>query len=99
VNFAIRREFPIHDRLHLQFRAEAFNLFNQTSFSGVGNNWTCGPYNPQHFYGFGGASGTLNTTLGGFASPGVTIYLPLGPTVCLAMTDPADLLVGQPFSS
>jgi hypothetical protein len=33
----------------------------------------------------------------GLASPGVTIYLPLAPTLCLAMTDPAlvaDLFAG-----
>jgi len=64
MNFAIRREFPIHERLHLQFRAEAFNLFNHASFSGINNNLSDGPWNPHNFYGFGGASGTLNTTLG-----------------------------------
>jgi hypothetical protein len=31
----------------------------------------------------------------GLASPGVTIYLPLSPTLCLAMTDPA--LIGELF--
>ena len=27
-NMAVRRDFPIHERLHLQFRAESFNIFN-----------------------------------------------------------------------
>ena len=65
MNIAIRRELPIHERLHLQFRAETFNLFNHPAFSGIGNGWTYGPYNTQYYYGFGGASSTLNNTLGG----------------------------------
>jgi hypothetical protein len=60
VNFALRREFPIHERLHLQFRAEAFNLFNQPSFSGINNQLSGGPWNPERLYGFGGATTTLN---------------------------------------
>ncbi|HEY1501212.1 MAG TPA: TonB-dependent receptor [Acidobacteriaceae bacterium] len=65
VNFAVRRNFPIHERLHLQFRAEAFNLFNHPSFSGISNNWFNGPYSPQNLYGFGAATSTLNNTVGG----------------------------------
>jgi hypothetical protein len=32
VDFAIHRDFPLHEPFDLQFRAEAFNLFNQVNF-------------------------------------------------------------------
>ncbi len=28
-DLALRRVFPIHDQVHLEFRSEAFNVFNQ----------------------------------------------------------------------
>jgi len=31
-NLAIRRDFPVYENLHLQFRAETFNLFNHPAF-------------------------------------------------------------------
>ena len=31
-DFAVHRDFPIHDRLHIQFRAEMFNLLNHPNF-------------------------------------------------------------------
>lgn len=34
-NFAVRREFPIHDTLKLQFRADSFNLFNRPNFGSI----------------------------------------------------------------
>jgi hypothetical protein len=58
LNQAIRREFPIHERLHGQFRAEAFNLFNRANFNYVFSNWFYGPYNPQTLFGFGAAAST-----------------------------------------
>jgi hypothetical protein len=35
INFAVRREFALHDKVALQFRAEAFNLLNHPNFGVV----------------------------------------------------------------
>ncbi|MGC2639207.1 MAG: hypothetical protein WA294_18630 [Acidobacteriaceae bacterium] len=34
-NMAIRRDFPLYERAHLQFRTEAFNLFNHANFGAI----------------------------------------------------------------
>jgi hypothetical protein len=56
MDLAVRRDFPIHERLKLQFRAEAFNVFNHPNFgtvnSGFGQNT------------FGQATATLASSLG-----------------------------------
>lgn len=36
-DLAIRRTFPLKDQLNFQFRAEAFNLFNQANFGSIRN--------------------------------------------------------------
>jgi hypothetical protein len=56
---AIRRDFPIHERLGLEFRAEAFNILNHPQFGSFYNSLSYGPTQ------FGYASNTLNTALGG----------------------------------
>lgn len=56
MDLAVRREFPLYDRLHLQFRAEAFNVFNHPNF---------GTIDPRYSdLQFGQATGTLASTLG-----------------------------------
>jgi hypothetical protein len=60
VNFAARREFALSEKVHLQFRAEAFNVFNHPNFGYV---------DPTHTDAtFGQATMTLNESLGTMAS-------------------------------
>ena len=65
VDLAVRREFPIYENLKLQFRAEAFNIFNHPNFGAItsdcgGTAGTPGCTTPQ----FGQATATLASSLG-----------------------------------
>jgi hypothetical protein len=57
IDVAVRRQFNITEKLGLQFRAEAFNVFNHPNFGTIQTNLT----SPI----FGRATEMLNTRLGG----------------------------------
>jgi len=56
-DFAVHRNFPIHEQLKLQFRAELFNVLNRPNFGPLNGGIGRG--------GFGQASQTLSQSLGG----------------------------------
>ena len=61
-DFAVHRDFPIHDRVKLQFRAEMFNLLNHPNF---------GPPSPAlDLPNFGIANKMLGQSLGGLVGSG-----------------------------
>ncbi len=66
-DFAVHRDFPIHESLKLQFRAEMFNVLNHPNFGPpVGDLQSPQSVNPQ----FGLSTQTLADSLGGPAGLG-----------------------------
>jgi hypothetical protein len=59
VDLSIGRKFPITERLNLQFRADAFNVFNHPNFSNPSGNFTSGALADLQ------AASMLNQALGG----------------------------------
>ena len=60
-DITLRRDFPFTERVGLQFRAKAYNLFNHPSFGSVYNSLANRPL-------FGQAYTTLDSQLGGPSS-------------------------------
>jgi len=66
-DFAVHRDFPIHEGIKLQFRAEMFNVLNHPNFGPpVGDLQSPQSINPQ----FGLSTQTLAESLGGAAGIG-----------------------------
>ncbi|MCL4854107.1 MAG: hypothetical protein KJZ78_22335, partial [Bryobacteraceae bacterium] len=61
-DLAVRRDFLLSERFRLQFRAEAFNVWNQPVFGSIYSQLSNGVVL------FGTASNTLNSQLGGLNS-------------------------------
>ncbi len=61
-DIAVNRTFPLTEKIKLQFRAEAFNIFNQAN---MGSIYSALAYGADTF---GRAYSTLNTQLGGLSS-------------------------------
>jgi len=62
MDFAVRREFPIRERFKIQFRAEAFNIFNHPNFGTINTSY-CPASDPLCT--FGEATAILAQSLGG----------------------------------
>jgi hypothetical protein len=69
LDFTLRREFPIHESVALQFRADIFNVTNTPNFALTGNSLNLG--NAV----FGTSGSTLNNGL--FSSGGLAGFNPL----------------------
>lgn len=72
---ALRREFKLTDRVRLQLRGEAFNVFNQANFGLASGSQTFGTRNSTGFNqnpSFGTSTVTLADQLSGFSGGGST---------------------------
>lgn len=65
MDLAVRREFPIYESVKLQFRAEAFNIFNHPNFGTINSTYCAAGAGTGCT--FGQAISTLANSLGGLS--------------------------------
>lgn len=64
VDLSIAKTFPLFERLHLEFRADAFNAFNHTQWTGVNTTYPTGSTQ----YPFGQVNGAREARIGQVAA-------------------------------
>jgi hypothetical protein len=67
IDTALQKKFPIHERINLNFRAEAFNLFNHPIYADPSGNLGSNPLSPSA--GFGRITSLLNNGAVGTGTP------------------------------
>jgi hypothetical protein len=64
VDLSLSKTFPIYERLHLEFRADAFNAFNHSQWTGVNTTYPSG----SDQYPFGQVNGAREARIGQLAA-------------------------------
>ena len=64
-DFSVLRNFRLHERVSLQFRAEMFNLFNQVNFALPNSYANSALVNPDGSLAYGGTFGQIQSTVSG----------------------------------
>jgi hypothetical protein len=64
VDLSIAKTFALHESLHLEFRADAFNAFNHSQWSGVNTTYPTG----SSQYPFGQVNGAGDARIGQVAA-------------------------------